>query len=221
MNMTLLFITTPINPWILDKVETCGGTPHASTTPTTKSVIIDVVRSSARIIRNPCGHVSRTGRDCATPQDGHVSGPGKGPVLIGVTISPTITSIQDNINPHGSTGSVEVRDTQIFNSSVDGNLAKNVDYTPIFSKAIERELSHGSSANIYLRYIVDVTSNAVGTKAPNYMHLGLPDVNASDELKSFGTPTTIFGSPTDGSNLSAPGHIFGEVTAVGMSRTRS
>ena len=52
------------------------------------------------------------------------------------------------------------------------------------------------------------------------MHLGLPAVNASYELRSFGTPATIFGRPIDGSNWSAPGHIFEEVTADRMSRTR-
>ena len=82
-------------------------------------------------------------------------------------------------------------------------------------------MSHDSSADIYLLYRVDLKSNSVGTIAPNFMHLGLPAINASDELKSFGTPTTRFGRPTDGSNWSVMGHVFGEVTEVGMSGTRS
>ena len=79
---------------------------------------------------------------------------------------------------------MEVGNTQIFNTSINGNLAKNGDSTPIFSKVIGRELSHDSSSDIYLRCRVDLTSNDVGTEAPEFMHLGLPAVNALDELGS-------------------------------------
>ena len=71
------------------------------------------------------------GRDGPTTKDRRVSGLGKGTVLIGGTVSPTITGSQDIVNPHGSNGSVEVRDTQIFNTSIDGNLSKNEYSTPI------------------------------------------------------------------------------------------
>ena len=53
------------------------------------------------------------------------------------------------------------------------------------------------------------------------MHLGLPAVNTWDEFMSFGTPATKVGRPTDGSNWSTPGHVFGEVTVVGMSGAKS
>ena len=74
-------------------------------------------------------------------RDGNVSGPGKGPLLIGgTTISPTcgIMGIQEIVSIYGFTGSVEIRDTQKFDTSVDGNLANNGDSTPIFSKLTER-----------------------------------------------------------------------------------
>ena len=53
------------------------------------------------------------------------------------------------------------------------------------------------------------------------MYLGLLAVNASDELRSFGTPATRLGSLADVPNWSAPVHVFGSFTAVGMSGTRS
>ena len=53
------------------------------------------------------------------------------------------------------------------------------------------------------------------------MHLGLPAINTSDEIRSFGTPATRVVIPTDGSNWGTPGLVFIEVTAVGMTRTRS
>ena len=122
---------------------------------------------------------------------------------------------------NGSTGSVEIGDTQKFDTSIDGNLAENGDSAPIFSKVIRRELSHNSSADIYLRCRAEFMIIAVGTKAPEIMHLGIPAANASDELRSFVTPATRFGRTEDGSNWSARVHIFGEVTAAEMSRTRS
>ena len=103
---------------------------------------------------------------------------------------------------------MEVGDTQIFDNSIDRNLVENGDSTPIFSKVIGRELSHDSSSDIYFRCRVDCRSNSVGIKAQDFMHLGLPDVNASEELRSFGIPDTRFGKPTGRSNWSAQGHVF-------------
>ena len=66
---TLPIITTPIDPWIIDRVATGGETSNVITRPTTKLVITDVARRSARVLRTPCKHVSRTARDGTTPQD--------------------------------------------------------------------------------------------------------------------------------------------------------
>ena len=53
------------------------------------------------------------------------------------------------------------------------------------------------------------------------MHLGQPANNALDELRYVGTPSNIFRRPTDRSNLSVRGHVFGKAAAVGMSGTGS
>ena len=64
-------------------------------------------------------------------------------------------------------------------------------------------------------------SISVVTKATDFMHLGLSDVNTLEEHRSFCTPDTRFERPADGYNWSAPGHVFGEVTVSGISGTRS
>ena len=64
-------------------------------------------------------------------------------------------------------------------------------------------------------------SNDVGTEAPYFMHLGILAVNALDEFNTFGNPVTRVRRPTDGFHLSAPGHVYGEVTVVGISGMRS
>ena len=38
---------------------------------------------------------------------------------------------------------------------------------------------------------MDFASNAIGTEAPHFVDLGLPAVNASDEIEILGTPTTL------------------------------
>ena len=80
------------------------------------------------------------GRDSTTPRDGNIAVRSplalNGPVLIGgTTVSPTcgIMGSQEILSKYGST---------------DGNLAKNGDSTPIFSKIFGRGLYHDSISDI-------------------------------------------------------------------------
>ena len=137
-NPTLPIITTGIDPQIPDGVATCGGNPHAHLTPTSKVVITDAAHSSAHVLRTP-GEIFRRGRDSTTSHDynNFISPPRlNSPVLIdgGTTIFQTRTGSQDIVIPKGPTGSVEVKNTQRFNTSNNGNLDKNRDSTPIFNK---------------------------------------------------------------------------------------
>ena len=114
----------------------------------------------------------------------------------------------------------KIWDTQKLDTSVDRKLADNEGSTSIFSKVIGNEMPHSSGGNPYLRCQVHFTSNAVGTKAPQFLDLRLPNVNALDEVNIFGTPTDIIRRLTDVSHSSALDLVFGEATAVGMSATR-
>ena len=58
-------------------------------------------------------------------------------------------------NKHGFTGSMEIADTQKFDTFMNENMAGDGDSTTIFSKEIVRELSHGFSSDIYLRCWMD------------------------------------------------------------------
>ena len=225
IDRTLLIIIPPIDPRIADGVAADIGTAHARQTPTLKVIVTDAARSSARIFRNP-GDVSLTVRYGNTPRDGntYISPPRFNyPVLVGTgtTISPTRTGIQEIGSPKGPTGPVEVKNSQIFHTSINGYLTDNRDSTPTFSKLIRLELSHNSSANIYLHCQVNFMRNSIGTKSPNFTDLGILAVYTSDELGSFDTPATRVGRPTDGSNLSAPGHVFVKATVAGASGMRT
>ena len=67
-NRTLPIITTTIDPWIDDRVETCAASPHRLATPQTTEVVTDAAGSSTRVLQTP-RRVSRTGREGTNPGD--------------------------------------------------------------------------------------------------------------------------------------------------------
>ena len=111
-------------------------------------------------------------------------------------------------------------DTQKLDTSVDNNLPDDRDSASIFSRKIGHELYHGSSADLYLHCRMDFMSNVFQTEVPQFVDLGIPDVNTLDELGMQGTPAARIRRPTDGSHWFAPDHVFGKAIAVIMSATR-
>ena len=199
INRTLLIITIPMDPRIENKVATYRASTVKIATPRTTKVITDTAHINVRAIWTP-GFVCRTGRDVSTPGhcDVDVGSPWLNyPVLIGTTVYPNRTGSQEIFSPPRSTSSVKVGNSQVFNTSINGNLTRDGDSKPIFSKVIRRELSYNSSADISSSCRVNFISNAIGTKILDFMHLGLTAVNASDELRSVGTPTTRVGRHMD------------------------
>ena len=86
-NWTLPIVTTTMDPRIGDRIVTYGGTTHTLETNMTKEVIMDAVRSSARVNLAP-SHISWIGRDGSTLCDTciDVRHPwANSPVLIGST----------------------------------------------------------------------------------------------------------------------------------------
>ena len=145
------------------------------------------------------------------------------PVRIGgePSVSLTRTGSQNISSPSGSIGPVEVRNSQPFHTSINGNSYKHRDPAPNFSKVIGCKLSNDYSADIYSRCRMKFTRDAVLTEIPNFMNLGLSSVHTLDELGSFSIPGTRIGSNISGSNWLPPGYLIGEVTPAIMSRTRS
>ena len=193
-NRTHPIITLTIDPLILDMVATCGGTPCALITPTTKEVIMDAACISTRVLRTP-GHVSRMSRYGTTPRNGDVvvrSSRYNRPVLIGgIGVPQTMgnSGSQDILKNWKSTSPSLGRNAQKFDASVDGSLINDGDFVSIFIKVLGHKLVDSISADIYSRCRLEFTSNFVGTKAPDFVHLGIPDVNSSDEFDAFVTPS--------------------------------
>ena len=104
---------------------------------------------------------------------------------------------------------------------VDGNLPDDRYSASFFRKLIGHKISHGSSDDLYLRCRMNFLSNVVQTEAPQSVDLGIPAINTLNENGVFGTPSTRIRSPTYGSHWAVPDHVFGEVTAFGISAARS
>ena len=115
----------------------------------------------------------------------------------------------------------KVSNNQKLDTAVDRKFHNDQYSASFFSKIISRELSQGSINDLYLCCRKNFSSNVVQTKAPQFVDLGLLDVNTSNELGVLSTPAIRIIRPTDGSNWSVTDHVFGRVTAVGMSAARS
>ena len=63
--------------------------------------------------------------------------------------------------------------------------------------------------------------DAIVTKVPKFINLGILAVHTTDKLRSISIPTTIIVSLTNGYNWIPPGNIIGEITAARISKTRS
>ena len=177
-NQTLPIINTTIEPHIDNRVVNYGASTIKIATPHTAEVVTDAARSNTRILRTP-GHISRTVRDGTTPgdcDDALRSPRGNSPVLIvSIAVPPTRgrSGISDILNKWQYISPSISRNTQKFDTSVDGNLADDGDSTYIFGKVLGQELPDSISYDIYSRCRKDFTSNIVSTEAPNLVNLGL------------------------------------------------
>ena len=200
-----------------DGVAASGNTLYVVRTIISKEIVTDAARSTAHVFRNPAD-VSWHDTDKTTPRDGNTfirSTSLNYPVPIGgsTTVSPTRTGSQEIISPRGSIGPKEFRNSQPFETSINGIYTKHRDPAPIWSKVIGRKFSQKSSSDVYLRCWMNLTRDTVLTKIPNFMNLGILFIHTFDELWSVFIPTTRIGRPTDGSNWLLPGQFIGEVTA--------
>ena len=105
--------------------------------------------------------------------------------------------------------------------SVDIKLPDDWDSESIFRKVIVSELFHGSNSDIYLHFRIDYVSIVVQTEAPQFVDLGLLDVNTLDEFSILCNPTTRIIRSMDVFHMSALNHVFGEATMVGINVARS
>ena len=160
------------------------------------------------------------GRDGTTPSNCDIDlNPPQynSPVIIqGISVYTAIghSGIFQVINKLQSTSPDKIGYNQKMDTSVDRKFSGDQDSASIFSKIIVRELSHGSISDLYLCCWMDFASNVVQTKVPQFVELGLPSFNISDEFGIQGNPATRIRRLTDVYHWSALDHIFSKATSV-------
>ena len=167
-----------------------------------KERVTDVAHSDARIFRTPM-KVSRMGRGGSTPRGVNTSKATasltlKIPSLIGTSNSPTQNGTQDVASPRRSIIATKARNAKPHDAPINVFLAVHGHSTFIFRKIIGLKTVPKESTNVYARKRMDLTSNYVIGKNPNFVGWGLSPANTADKLKSFISPATIVEGLADG-----------------------
>ena len=225
-NRTLPVVAPTMNPRIDHMIELIVVAPQTVLTPAMKEVVADTASGGAWVNMTP-RKVIRTGIDGSTPCDmGHV-------VSIEHDPSPVMIGIVSTYPPCGLNGILQVAkerkstspglggNTQKLDAVIDGNFPNDLDPASIFSKIMGHKISDGSSDDLYSRCKMNFAGDVVQTQAPQFMDLGFLDINTLNEIGVIGTPAARIRRPMYGSHWSAPNHVFGEATVVGMSAAKS
>ena len=225
-NRTIPAVVPTMNPRIYQNITPILLTPQTLLTPATKEVIADTASGGAWDNRTTW-QVRRTGVNRITP--GNICNAvivknDPSLVLIGivVTFPPCVLdAILKVANKEQSTSPTLVGKTQKLDVVYDGNFPDNMDYASVFSKVIGHKLSYGSSGDLYLRCRINFVAGVFQTQTPQFMDIGFSTIISLDEISGISTPTTSTQRPRCGSHWRATDHVFGEVTAVGMSEEKS
>ena len=185
---------------------------HARRTILSKEIVMDSARSATCIFKdllvgnwiNTDGTITWGGKTIGMPPI--LNTPVR--IVAGNLVSPTSTGSQDIGSPRGSIGTKEVRDTQPLETSINVIYAEHRDPAPTWSKVIGREISDESIAKVYSRFWINLMRDAVLTKIPKFMNMGISSVHTLDELGSVFIPNTRIGRLTDVSSWLPPGQSY-------------
>ena len=189
-----------------------------------KEIVTDAARSGTRIYRNP-REVRRTVRYGSTPQDVNTAVATarltlQSPKFISTSDSPTRTGTQDIFRPSRSIIPKKRRNAEPLEASINLFPAKHGHPTAISSKLISFKTVPDESADVYARKRMDLGSDSVVTKTPNFMYLKFLPANTTYKLKSVIVSTTRVERLTNGSNWLASRHDIEEVRVERVSEAK-
>ena len=219
---TIPVLPPPKNPGI----AVIRLTPMTLLRPATKGIVMDAASGGAWTSRTP-RKVSRTDVYGSTPGGMNNS------ISIVENSSPDLIIIIGTDPPCGLNLSQEVgdirqsnspglvRQSQKLDAAIDGKFSNNCYATSIFSNIIGDKLSDGSSRDLYTRCKMNLTTDPVKTKTPQFVDFGLATINALYEGSGISTPTTIIRRPIYGDHWNTLNNIFGETIVVGLSEVKS
>ena len=145
------------------------------------------------------------------------------PVWIGTepSVFPISIRIQEIDSPRRYIIPQEVSSADPLDASTTRISSKHSASLPISSKVIGSKFTNESITDVYARGQRNTMSDAVLSKIPNFMDLGLLSVNTTDELGFVFAPTTTTTLVTHGSNWILCSHRFSVATSDRVSGTKS
>ena len=128
----------------------------------------------------------------------------------GINLSPKIYNTWKSVTLY-------FRESNKLDTYIDGKFTNNLVAPPIFTEVICDKLSGSSIRDIYMRCYMNLAADPVNIPVPQFVDLGLSNIDALDKGASLWTPTIRVGRPMDISYWNAPGYIFVKTIAVGDS----
>ena len=108
-----------------------------------------------------------------------------------------------------------------MDAAVDVKFPNDINLASVFSKVMGHKLSDGIRGDLYTRCRMNCVADTVQKQTPQFMFLGLSNINALYESSGLSNTSTRIRRPTDGAHWSAPDPVFGEATVVGIFEAKS
>ena len=182
-------------------------------------------RSGARILWTP-REVSRTDRESSTSQDVHTAVATvrltlQIPNFISTSKSSTRTWTEDIFIPRWSIIPQRRRNANPLGAPINRFPAVHAHPTPVYRKAIGPITVPEESADIYMQKSLDIGSNSVVAKSPNFMDFRLSPANTTYKLKSIIVLTIRVKRLMNGPNLLVSGNVIGKITVEKVSEAKA
>ena len=133
---------------------------------------------------------------------------------MGATVAPCGLNMSQKIGDKRQSISSDIREFNKLYTSINQQFTDNLVASPIFTEIIDDKLSNSSNRDLYTCCRINRVADPVNISAPQFVDLGLSNINTLGKYTSIWTLATIFERPTDVAHGSVPDHIFEITTAV-------
>ena len=102
----------------------------------------------------------------------------------GLNVIPKIDNIRQSTTP-------DLVKSNKFDTSVYGQFTNNMVAPPIFTEVICGKLSDSSIRDLYMRCWMDIAADPINILSPQFVNLGLSNIDVLDKGASLWTPFTV------------------------------
>ena len=112
--------------------------------------------------------------------------------IIGATSPPCGLNLSQDIGSIRKSAYPDLRQSNILDTSSNQQFTNNMVTPPIFAEVLGEKISNSSSRDIYTLCRMNLVAYPINIPAPQFMDLGLSNINPLDKISSLWTPATIF-----------------------------